>query len=254
MTPLPIEEYVARWLEALRVTATPSIELLSQGTSHRVWRVRAEANDWAFRLRTKGGAGYVSLHERERHIWQQAAAHGFAPALHHVNNNGALWISDFIPPTDQALNPSALGQLCHRIHQLPAVGWRLDIPQQFDRYAEAAAINHPDRVALSDVNDPQLAVAISALAAGPQVLCHNDLLPENVLGVSSDYRAIDWEYAAMGSPYFDTAATLAALSRAEGEAFLKSAFPAGHDDALLAQGIAVYNTMESAWRAAGGNT
>lgn len=39
--------------------------------------------------------------------------------------------------------------------------------------------------------------------------CHNDLLPANLIDDGSQIRIIDWEYAAMGDPYFDLAALCA---------------------------------------------
>lgn len=38
-----------------------------------------------------------------------------------------------------------------------------------------------------------------------QCLCHNDLIPENILQTEKDFTLIDWEYAGYNSPYFDLA-------------------------------------------------
>lgn len=38
-----------------------------------------------------------------------------------------------------------------------------------------------------------------------QCLCHNDLIPENIIQHHDKFTFIDWEYAAYNSPYFDLA-------------------------------------------------
>jgi len=39
-------------------------------------------------------------------------------------------------------------------------------------------------------------------------ICHNDLLPENILITPSGVRILDWEYAGLGNPLFDVAVFL----------------------------------------------
>ena len=55
------------------------------------------------------------------------------------------------------------------------------------------------------------------------MLCHNDLLPANLIAGEDRLWLIDWEYAGMGHPLFD----LASLSANAG-------FTAGEDAGLLA--------------------
>jgi thiamine kinase-like enzyme len=45
--------------------------------------------------------------------------------------------------------------------------------------------------------------AAPALADGAPVLCHNDLLPANFIASPDGIRVVDWEYAGMGSRWFD---------------------------------------------------
>ena len=39
-------------------------------------------------------------------------------------------------------------------------------------------------------------------------LCHNDLVAANILDIGPQVRLIDWEYAALGDPFFDLAAVV----------------------------------------------
>ena len=97
--------------------------------------------------------------------------------------------------------------LLNSIHRLEPVAGLLNIGQK--------AANYWLNI------DTQSALARALAALRPQVewhitraeearsglfLCHNDLLPENlILGDNACLYAIDWEYAAMGDPYFDLA-------------------------------------------------
>jgi thiamine kinase-like enzyme len=80
--------------------------------------------------------------------------------------------------------------------------------------------------------------AALASAAGAAVLCHNDLLAANFLASDAGIRLIDWEYAALGDPYFDLGnfAVNNGLGAAEEEAFLGAylgAAPGAHRLARL---------------------
>lgn len=46
---------------------------------------------------------------------------------------------------------------------------------------------------------------LERLSKDPQVLCHNDVVQNNMLFRYNDVVLIDWEYASMNSPYFDLA-------------------------------------------------
>lgn len=88
-------------------------------------------------------------------------------------------------------------------------------------YADAHAVAARIEAALGDA-DTRRASSASPSAAPRSVLCHNDLLPANFLASDAGIRLIDWEYAAMGDPYFDLGnfAVNNGLGAAEEEAFL----------------------------------
>lgn len=99
-----------------------------------------------------------------------------------------------------------LAQLLRQIHQLPPISVHLDIAEKASRYWQSIDKNtefFPALAQLQQLLEPQL-----QQSACPENyrLCHNDLLPDNLLQDSSDrLRAIDWEYAACGDPFFDLA-------------------------------------------------
>jgi thiamine kinase-like enzyme len=103
-------------------------------------------------------------------------------------------------------------------------------------YAERArerGVEPPPDYAAADAVAARIETAVGAAegggspgaTAGPNarsVLCHNDLLAANFLASDAGIRLIDWEYAAMGDPYFDLGnfAVNNGLGAAEEETFL----------------------------------
>ena len=100
-----------------------------------------------------------------------------------------------------------LAQLLGRIHQLPTIAAELNIEQKIASYWRSVERDDPlfnPLTALQQKVLPHITAA-DALSSG-NVLCHNDLLQNNLID-SSDGRlyAIDWEYAASGDPFYDLA-------------------------------------------------
>jgi thiamine kinase-like enzyme len=92
------------------------------------------------------------------------------------------------------------------------------------------------------------------IGARPQasVLCHNDLLRANRLHSAGRLWAIDWEYCAMGDPWFDLAvvATGDQLDGAQRTALLKAYLhrePTSDDYLNLHRHNCVYRYLELLW-------
>jgi len=74
------------------------------------------------------------------------------------------------------------------------------------------------------------------LADDAAVLCHNDFLPANFIASPDGIRVVDWEYAGMGSRWFDLGnfAVNNELGPAEEETFLNAYLGAAPSPADLA--------------------
>lgn len=230
------------WLDRYRPRSAWRFSALGSGTAHRSWQAIADIDDEVLvvRQRVIEGVGYVADTQREAAIWQAAARHGIAPPLLATINRGMIWISRYVDNTTTDIEPAQLGRYHARIHGLPAVKWRLDLREQLAIYR---------RFGLSADIDADVSDAITRLEQGPIRLCHNDLIPGNVLIAGDKYQIIDWEYSAMGSPYFDVAATLAALPSEQHTKYLGAAFPAGPDREQIAAAQRVYEAVANAWAA-----
>ena len=104
-------------------------------------------------------------------------------------------------------NVSQLAQLLRRIHQLPSIGTTLNMEDKIDVYWQSIDV---DEALFKPLK--LLSAAVHAHISNTKtlnsrnVLCHNDLLASNLI-ISDDAHlyAIDWEYAAMGDPFYELA-------------------------------------------------
>jgi thiamine kinase-like enzyme len=132
---------------------------------------------------------------------QNAATAGLAPQAVYFNPELGILVSEFCEQDSPAYagdeELQAIAALLGKIHALPPVKFRLQPLGRAQHYLGL----------LGESNLPEeFRNACSRLRApGDLCLCHNDLLRENRLQRNGRLVAIDWEYAAMGDPWFDLA-------------------------------------------------
>ncbi len=196
----------------------PQLEAaLPGGFSNHMFLV--ESGGRRFVLRVDGVP--VARHGLNRHAeWQTlitACAAGIAPAPRYFNPELGVLVCDYLEPdADQSVNPAQLARLLRRIHALPARHHRLNLAERINHYRRQALREHGyelpaalDR-AVGDLLD-------GGAAEAPTLLCHNDLLPANLLVSGGRLYALDWEYSAMGNPWFDIAGAALGQGLAPGE-------------------------------------
>jgi aminoglycoside phosphotransferase (APT) family kinase protein len=172
----------------------------------------------------------------------------FNPAL------GSLVCDYLSPDEEQGLCIGELAALLRDIHQLPARHSRLDLAERILRYekqlehrgqaltAPMAQCREPVLRMLDDINRrPQ-----------PAVLCHNDLLQANRIYSGGRLWAIDWEYCAMGSPWYDLAVVITgdSLGAAQADELLEAYLGRTATSAErleLQQHSCVYRYLELLW-------
>ena len=143
-----------------------------------------------------------------------SAAHnaGLAPRPCYFNPELGSLVCDYLTPDgQQPVDVKDIAKLLHDIHQLPARHHRLDLAERILSYEKRLAHRHPTRttelVAYARVVS-EILVSIST-DQQPLVLCHNDLLRANRLYSAGKLYALDWEYSAMASPWYDLAVVVA---------------------------------------------
>jgi len=114
---------------------------------------------------------------------------------------GEPWCADGIGALKQ------LAQLVRSIHVLPAIDAQLEIDDKTASYWHSID-GGADFYTTLRALDPKLQrhIAIAKSLNDSVCLCHNDLLMENLIAVDNgNLYAIDWEYAAMGDPFYELA-------------------------------------------------
>lgn len=137
-----------------------------------------------------------------------AHAAGLASYPRYFNPDLCSLVCDFLPQdTPVQDNISTTAALLRNIHQLPSVHHRLDLHARivhYERQIRQRAIDQPQFMSAAHTAILRL-VDTLAEKNEPNVLCHNDLLAANRIHSGGALKAIDWEYCAMGSAWFDLA-------------------------------------------------
>jgi thiamine kinase len=199
--------------------------------------------------------------QNEWRCLEAAHAAGLAPQPRYFNPELGSLVCDYLPPDPaQPLDLADIARLLRAIHRLPARHSRLDLGERLTRYER-----HLRQRDATGAGDPLLAALLGHRPAvldhlnqigeterAPLVLCHNDLLRANRIYSGGRLWAVDWEYSAMGSPWYDLAVVVAGDGLDEGqaqallEAYLDRSALEEERRALHHQGC-VYRYLELLW-------
>ena len=231
------------------------IEDLSEGTRHRAQKVRAHDgqghHDYVVReaLETQG---LGTQFRTELTVMISAAAAGLAPQLVYVDEANGATVTEYLAPFEDSEPESLLATLLKGIHALSPTAPAINLASRLDGYRKVALDAGHDGEQLFCSALPPLRTAADALAADTQVLCHNDLNPSNVRTKDLRAMAIDWEYAGLGSAYFDAAACLLQWPNLDEDTFLTAIFDACVDRDCWNHARRLYLAIDWNWHAAMG--
>ena len=158
--------------------------------------------------------------DRDQEAAAQACAgeYALAPALLYRDTKLRFQVSEYVPGrswTEADLSDrsqlSKLAGLLAAIHSLPAIDGQLDITAKITRYkrmqryhsAALLELEHAIDIVVDNVVDNNVCTREQQHS-----LCHGDLLAANIVEKEGRLWALDWEYAAMSSPYFDLAVVI----------------------------------------------
>jgi len=151
------------------------------------------------------------LHRQlEWRVLQTANAAGLAPTPRYFNPELGSLVCDYLPPdTVQDHTPDDIGGLLGRIHDLPPVHHRLDLGDRIMRLERLRSHRNPGGPEILARLRGEVTSLLDKLLSMDNTtrLCHNDLLAANRLCSGGVLWALDWEYCAMGSPWYDLAVT-----------------------------------------------
>jgi thiamine kinase len=185
------------------------IERLMDGPTNASYLVEQDGERFVLRI-DKPEAERLGMNRvNERSVCEALATAGLTPAYHWFDSVEGVSLRPFIAgrslDREDLKKPRTLRRLAdvlRRLHRLPPVGVRFDAAGAIGRYA--AQLGTPQAAALAQRAHGLLA-EIERNAVAP-ALCHNDLVAGNILETEAGHLLlIDWEYAAIGDPYFDLA-------------------------------------------------
>ena len=186
-------------------------ELLGEGSANRVYEL-LPLRQQVLPVRTQSHELSVNPSRQEIELWKLAANEGLAPAVYYHSDGGDVVITDHLSFSD--VSHEAHAELCKQIHHLRPGRSRLRLTKVAATYRAAAneAANQKSSHPASETDLQSIRRDLSQLDSEAPVFCHNDLSPHNMGWLGDRLLAIDWEYAAMGSPHYDVASASEAWS------------------------------------------
>lgn len=253
-------EQLADWTVGAETVS--SISLLPHRGAHRVYRVGITTEkgprDVAIRMPSRSNhRGKITQlgqpFEREIANHVIASQHQLAPQLFWTDPEHKIAVMEYAS-AGPAVNLEELADCLQRIHGMTLQGNRLSLATTLDDYRRAASTGGDCEVTTLDPELPSLQNAIAALADQPEAGCHHDLNSANLLRQGHHLMAIDWEYAAPGDIYFDTAAASAGNPSIDGTALITAVLGEKADLRVWQIARLVYRAVEINWLAAMGET
>ncbi len=256
---LKLEQTLAQWRRwqcEPPLSVPPQVaDVLTGGASNFSIRVTSSQRKFVVRIDGVNPLAHGLNRQTEWRALQSASAAGLAPTPRYFNPDLGSLVGDYIQAdTVEHTEPAALGRLLASIHRLPGLHARLDLSERILRYEKQ--LQSTDRLLTDAINtcSAQILDLLYRDRTRPSalVLCHNDLLRANRITVAGRLLAIDWEYCAMGNPWYDIAVVIvgdnldADASRRLIEAYLHRA-PDRREMQLLAHYSCVYRYIELLW-------
>lgn len=255
---LKLEQTLAQWrhwhCDPPLAGAPEVVTVLGQGISNFSVLVAA-GKQFVVRIDGVKPRSYGLNRQAEWRALQAACAAGLAPAPRYFNPDLGSLACDYLAP-DGAREPGIeqVAGLLRSIHQLPARHSRLDLAERILRYEKQVEHAGGKLPSVLVQRRKQVLELLSGIHQRGQaaVLCHNDLLQANRIYSDGRLWAIDWEYCAMGSPWYDLAVMVVgdSLPPAYTSALLESYLnrPAhSAESAELHHHCCVYRYLEILW-------
>ena len=232
------------------------IEQLMDGPTNASYRVERADEPLVLRL-DKPEATRLGLDRyNERVVCEAIAGAGLTPPYLHFDPAAGVCLRPHVAGRslgrDDLLERPILERLAgvlRRLHRLPPVGARVDVAAAIRRYSGQLAT--PQATALA-ARAAALLAEIDEDTVRP-ALCHNDLVAENMLEPEEGgLLLIDWEYTAIGDPFFDLAVVVRhhgldhSLARHFLDAYLERA-PSQEESERFALQCRFYESLLALW-------
>ncbi len=198
------EQVLDAWQQwRTKLTQRPSMQAtLSAGRSHASFLVATSDMFFAIRIESEHARSLAMKREQEIRLLQELPP--LCPEL--IWSNDRAIVTQFVEGHHWRA-PSHLESLTFQLRELhgrqiplPAFSLLDHVERYWARLTDQAQRRHREQYRVG-----QSHLALTLARHPEQCLCHNDLIPENILQNGDQFTFIDWEYAGYNSPYFDLA-------------------------------------------------
>ena len=220
--------------------------LMAQGSGHSVYQILSTPQ-LIGRIRHQSTRLTDKAFSQELMVWCRAAQAELAPDVVFVDDKEQAVICEHVDAMKAPVSGEALGTLCRQIHALPGVSHQLTLATDIEHYLKQLPAHLADqwRAAIQTCDTEK---ALAKLEGDIYCLCHNDLTPDNLMTRGDNLVAIDWEYAAMGSRYFDVAIASEALPDDERDSMMQQVFGDALDHELMTAGKQIARLVTALWQ------
>lgn len=246
------------WNTKSPLSTEPQVtQLLNQGSGHTTLLVTADSDTghdlFVLRYRTHQSTSLGLSFKQEVACMELARAQGLAPEVVWLDEESQSMVIEFLHEPG-SVSPEELVNLTKSIHRLPPEMPPINLQHQIEHYWQTAHERGNSPSKLVSPNDPALGAAIKALESELPVTCHNDLTPPNIRRRNRDLVAIDWEYAATGSPHFEVATLCAGWPSMNAQSLATAILGDRLSKPLLDIATDLYAALNWNWHLAAGET
>ena len=223
--------------------------LLAEGSAHAIYELTNHDEQplpiVARIRRQEARTGGDSLGQ-ELAAWQFASREGLSPECFYIDDVGVTICRRVSAPA-QPVSAEALGTLCGRIHALSVTLPQLDLRREIDNHLAALPLKQKSEWQRA-LGVHHVSEALMLLERDTPYFCHNDLTEGNLMLHGDRLVAIDWEYTAMGSRYFDLAIAAGSRPAQEQRDVYRAALTDHVDDTLVRAGQRVASLVTALWQ------
>lgn len=144
--------------------------------------------------------------QREAKILRLLAPSGVIPKVFYCTDD--VLVSEYIvgqPLTAQTLKNTVIKETVHAaVNTIQAVPMPNEVPRNYLQYCRGYLDQLSDDCVCPDLKR-EIEVSATAVDSADwySVICHHDLVPQNIIENAHGVTIIDWEYAALGHPRLD---------------------------------------------------
>ena len=178
----------------------------SNGLTNRTFLVAADKGQAVVRINSLDSLKLGINRQREGKILHCLQATGLVPEIYYNDQN--TMVSEFIegsPLSGKSLKNAEIRDSLHMaLRQIQSIKMSGEKPRNYLQYCRDYLDQLSDR-ALTTAVTKQIDTVASAVDNDDwqAVICHHDLVPDNIIANDRGLFIIDWEYAALGHPQLD---------------------------------------------------